>query len=298
METNKALNILVGLDLSEMDHYLIQYAKILDHILNVEHITFIHNLKLGELPKELIEKDQLTLIQERIKKRVEGQIALTEISYSHEILVTVENYSEIAFATIAKQKNYDLLVLGNKQQFTGNGALANKLIRLLPSATLLVPETFHIPIETVIDAIDFSRYTPAIMLWADRFKNNSKGQRIQHSAVHISKSYWSYLPMMTEKELDKISLEDIKEKEEKWNKDYAQYTDIEIVPAKNQNVAAALIQYAKTKKADLMILGVKGSAGIKDIILGSVANHVLHRPTDTCLLFVKPFIGKRREERG
>ncbi|MCS4237407.1 nucleotide-binding universal stress UspA family protein [Myroides gitamensis] len=288
METNKALNILVGLDLSEMDHYLIQYAKILDHILNVEQITFIHNLKLGELPKELIQKDQLALIQKRITKRVEEQISATEITYKYEIIITVENYSEIAFASISKQKNYDLLVLGNKQQLTGNGALANKLVRLLPSATLLVPETFHIPIETVIDAIDFSRYTNAIMLWADRFKNNSKGQRIKHSAVHISKSYWSYLPMMTDKELDKISLEDIKEKEGKWNKQYAQYTDIDIVPAKNQNVAAALIQYAKTKKADLMILGVKGSAGIKDIILGSVANHVLHRPTDTCLLFVKP----------
>lgn len=288
METNKALNILVGLDLSEMDHYLIQYAKILDHILNVEQITFIHNLKLGELPKELIQKDQLALIQKRITKRVEEQISATEISYKYEIIITVENYSEIAFASISKQKNYDLLVLGNKQQLTGNGALANKLVRLLPSATLLVPETFHIPIETVIDAIDFSRYTNAIMLWADRFKNNSKGQRIKHSAVHISKSYWSYLPMMTDKELDKISREDIKEKEGKWNKQYAQYTDINIVPAKNQNVAAALIQYAKTKKADLMILGVKGSAGIKDIILGSVANHVLHRPTDTCLLFVKP----------
>lgn len=288
METNKALNILVGLDLSEMDHYLIQYAKILDHILNVEQITFIHNLKLGELPKELIQKDQLALIQKRITKRLEEQISATEITYKYEIIITVENYSEIAFASISKQKNYDLLVLGNKQQLTGNGALANKLVRLLPSATLLVPETFHIPIETVIDAIDFSRYTNAIMLWADRFKNNSKGQRIKHSAVHISKSYWSYLPMMTDKELDKISREDIKEKEGKWNKQYAQYTDIDIVPAKNQNVAAALIQYAKTKKADLMILGVKGSAGIKDIILGSVANHVLHRPTDTCLLFVKP----------
>ncbi|WP_353101193.1 universal stress protein [Myroides odoratus] len=288
METNKALNILVGLDLSEMDQYLIQYAKILDHILNVEQITFIHNLKLGELPKELIQKDQLALIQKRITKRVEEQISATEITYKYEIIITVENYSEIAFASISKQKNYDLLVLGNKQQLTGNGALANKLVRLLPSATLLVPETFHIPIETVIDAIDFSRYTNAIMLWADRFKNNSKGQRIKHSAVHISKSYWSYLPMMTDKELDKISREDIKEKEGKWNKQYAQYTDIDIVPAKNQNVAAALIQYAKTKKADLMILGVKGSAGIKDIILGSVANHVLHRPTDTCLLFVKP----------
>lgn len=288
MKTNKALNLLIGLDLSEMDQYLIQYANILDHILNVEQITFIHNLKLGELPKELIQTDQLQLLQKRIKNRIEQQITATEIAYSYEVLVTLENYSEIAFSNVAKQKNFDLLVMGNKQKLLGNGALANKLVRLLPSATLLVPETFKVPIETVIDAIDFSRYTNAIMLWADRFKNNSKGQRINHSAVHISKSYWSYLPMMTEKELEKISKEEIKEKEEKWNKQYPNYTDIEIVPAKNQNIPAALINYAKHKKADLMILGVKGSTGIKDIILGSVANHLLHRPTDTCLLFVKP----------
>ena len=291
MQTNKALNLLIGLDLSEMDQYLIQYANILDHILNVEQITFIHNLKLGELPKELVQTDQLQLIQKRIKNRIEQQIKATEIAYQYEVVVTLENYSEIAFSNLAKQKNFDLLVMGNKQKLLGNGALANKLVRILPSATLLVPETFKIPIETVIDAIDFSRYTNAIMLWADRFKNNSKGQRISHSAVHISKSYWSYLPMMNEKELEKISKEEIQEKEEKWNKEYPHYTDIDIVPAKNQNISAALIQYARNKKADLLILGVKGSAGIKDIILGSVANHLLHRPTDTCLLFVKPIRG-------
>jgi len=288
METNKVLNILIGLDLSEMDQYLIQYANILDHILNVEQITFIHNLKLGELPKELVQADQLQLIQKRIKNKIEQQITAAEVNYSYEVLVTLENYSEIAFSNVTKQKKFDLLVMGNKQKLLGNGALANKLVRLLPFATLLVPETFKVPIETVIDAIDFSRYTKAIMLWADRFKNNSKGQRINHSAVHISKSYWSYLPMMTEKELEKISKEEIKEKEEKWNKEYPNYTDIDIVPARNQNISAALIAYAKNKKADLLILGVKGSAGIKDIILGSVANHLLHRPTDTCLLLVKP----------
>ncbi|MGL4581878.1 MAG: universal stress protein, partial [Flavobacterium sp.] len=126
-----------------------------------------------------------------------------------------------------------------------------------------------------------------IMTWADRFKNNSKGQKIEHSAVHISKSYMGFYPTMTNKELEKVTREDIKEKQDKWNKRYATYSDIDIVPAGERNISASLIEYARSKDADFLILGVKGTTGFKEIFLGSVANHLLHRPTRTCLLFVK-----------
>ncbi|MVX35369.1 MULTISPECIES: universal stress protein [Myroides] len=287
MTTDKALHILVGIDLSEMDQHLIDYMGVLDHILNIEKITFIHNLKLGELPKELVQPERIELLKTRIAEKVKRMIGSTSATYQYEVQVHCESYSEVAFMNITKKHPFDLLVLGNKQELEGNGGLADKLVRIIPAATLLVPETYQTPVTTIIDAIDFSRYTSLIMGWADRFKNNSKGQKIVHSAVHVSKFYWGFYPTMTEKEWEKATREDIKEKQDKWNKKYANYSDIEIVPAEDKNISASLIQYARRKKADLMILGVKGSTGIKEIFLGSVANHLLHRPTNTCLLFVK-----------
>lgn len=287
MDKNKKLDIVVGLDLSTMDQYLLQYMQVLDQILEINKVTYIHNLKLGELPKELLQPDRIALIKEKIKNKLTQYFTEAGVNYDFEILVTVEGYTELAFMNLSKKISYDLLVLGNKQELEGTGALADKLVRIFPSAILLVPDTYKVPITTIIDAIDFSKYTVDIMNWADRFKNNSKGQKIEHSAVHISKSYMGFYPTMTNKELEKVTREDIKEKQDKWNKRYATYSDIEIVPAGERNISASLIEYARSKDADLLILGVKGTTGFKEIFLGSVANHLLHRPTRTCLLFVK-----------
>ena len=280
------LKVVIGLDLSSMDNFLIDYINVLNHILDIDKVTYMHNIKLGELPKELLAPEKINVIQERVKQRITEQIIASQVTYTFEVIVTYENYTEVAFAHYYKTNPFNLLVLGNKQELEGNGALSHKLIRILPAATLLVPETFKTPITTIIDAIDFTKYTPIIMAWADRFKNNSKGQKIQHSAVYISKFHWGFY-QTTDKEWEKATQEDIAQKQQKWNKQYASYSDIEIISAEDRSVSTSLIAYAKKKKADLMILGVKGSTTIKEVFLGSVANHILQRPTNTCLLFVK-----------
>lgn len=287
MTQEKPLNITIGLDLSEMDQYLIQYAKILDQILSIEKITFIHNLKIGEIPKELLIPERINQIIAKITQRITSKIKESNHSYTFDIIVKMESYSEIAFMNLYKNQPIDLLVLGNKQELDGNGGLAHKLIRVLPCATLLVPETFISPITTIINAIDFSRYTSLVMSWADRFENNSKGQKITHSAVYISKFNWGFLPSMTDKDIKKETLLDIDRKRNTWNQKYALHSDIETVPAEDKSIATTLLKYCKQKKANMLILGVKGSAGIKDIFMGSVAHDVFQRSTDTCILFVK-----------
>lgn len=287
MNRNKALEIVVGLDLSQMDQYLIQYIKVLDSVLNIQEVTFVHNIKTTELSKDYLTKESIENIKQRIHQRITEQVQQTKASYTFQIITTLHTYSELAFLELTKSKPYDMLLLGNKQHLNGNGALAQKLIRILPLAVLLVPETFKKNIANVIYAIDFSKYTPIIMNWADRFKNNDKNQSVEHNAVHISKYSWGFYAMITDNQYDKASKQDITEKQKKWNQTYSNYSKIDIVGAKDQNIPAALMQYATEKQADLLILGVKGYSSIKEIFLGSVANHILQRPTNTCLLFVK-----------
>lgn len=287
MTTYKPLNILVGIDLSDMDQFLIQYLQNLNHILDIEKVTFLHNIKLGELPKELISDESLERIQGRIIEKVSNQIKNKNAQYEFEVKISIENYSEIAFVNLTKSQTFDMLILGNKQKFRGNGALAHKLVKILPCATLLVPETYRSPVKTVIDAVDFSKYTPAIMEWAARFKNNSKNQEIEHWAVHISKFYWGLSPAFTSKDIDKFTDHDRIEKQKKWDKEYASYSELEIISAREKSIPTTLINYAENKKADLMILGVKGTSALKELFMGGVAHHIFERPTNTCLLFVK-----------
>lgn len=281
------LSLLIGLDLSEMDTCLIAYTQILNKILSVEKVVFLHNVKVGELPHDFLNAQNIDRITNQIKQRLHNQIQATDPVYEFEILVKMERYSEIAFMNLFKKEQFDLLVLGNKQNFVGNGALAQKLIRVLPSATILVPETYKIPVTKIINAIDFSKYTTAIMKWADQFTNNSKGQKIDHSAIYISKFNWAFLPTITVQGIKEATDLDISKRQKSWNEAYASYSDIEIIPALEKSIPTTLLEYTERTQANILILGVKGRTGFKDLFLGSVANDILSRPTNTCLLFVK-----------
>ncbi|WP_025764585.1 universal stress protein [Dyadobacter tibetensis] len=285
---SKNINIIVGLDLSEMDPYLIQYARLLNEILDTSRTVFVHNLKIGELPKELLPADKLAPISKRIQEKLTQQIRNTNPNYTFEVEVKTEAYSELAFMSLAKSVKPDLLVLGNKQHLEGNGGLGQKLVRVLPCSTLLIPETFRSPIHKIVDAIDFSRYTQPVMEWAELFKRNAKGKVVDHSAIHVSKFNWGFFPTMSEQDIKRATQQDMEKRQQEWAKKYANFSDIAIVAAEGKSIASTLLQYAQKSKAEMMILGVKGSTSISDLFMGSVANDLIQRPTDICLLFAKP----------
>ena len=287
MSTKKSLKVLVGLDLSGMDYYLIKYLNILDRILNIEQVSFLHNIKLGEIPKDFSIPDQLQAIQEKIEQKIKDQVNDSAPKYDYNIKVTSESYSVIAFDRSSIKKDFDLLILGNKQNLEGNGSLAQQLVGIFPAAILLVPETYRISIHKIMEAIDFSKYTPPIMEWAARFKGEIEEEKINHHAVHILKFYWDFYPARKVREIEDAIQRDTARKRAKWKESYAEFGDIDIVPAEDRSISTALLQYADKKRAGIMILGVLGSFGIKRLFMGSVANRLFGRATNTCLLFVR-----------
>src|SRR5690554_791041 len=156
--TREPLNLLVGIDLSEMDKYLYSYIHTLDQILDINKITFLHNIKITELPAGMLSEDRLTVIKEKIIRKITRDINESELTHSFEIQVTSERFSETSLNRLSVKQHFDLLILGNKQNLRGNGALSSKLVRIFPAPVLLVPETFNTPIKSIVEAITFSRY--------------------------------------------------------------------------------------------------------------------------------------------
>lgn len=286
MLENKPFKILVGLDLSEMDPYLIEYMHTIDQLFRIEKVIFLHNIKLGDLSRDLLSSHALAEIQQKVGGRMQKMVKKAGLSFSFEIVVKTEQLSEIAFEQVYKNNNYDLLIVGKKQELEGNGALSHKLVRLFPGATLFVPETYRAPVKTVVEAITFSRYTKSILGWGTWFRQNQKDQDIKHWAVHISKPF--YTPLMTGKEAEKTIQLDIKRKKEKWEELSVSTEELEVISAGEKSVSSTLLKYIEDKKTDVLIIGVKSNSKIRELFMGSVANELLLRSTNTCLLFVKP----------
>lgn len=284
--TKEALNILVGLDLSKMDHFLFIYIETLDQILNIGQITFLHNIKITELPSEVLSENRLNEVRNKVKNKLEKDISSMRLKHTYDVKVTSERFSETSFSKISDQQQFDLLILGNKQDLRGNGALANKLVRLFPAPVLLVPETFKTPIKTVVEAITFSKYTEAIVSWSKKFKINKKGDEIRKLPVYVSKVF--YYPLMPQKEIEQVTKEDIRAKEKLWHKKFPDMGKLNIATAEEKGIATTLHDFAKAQKAEIMVLGIKSDSIIKDLFIGSVANEILLRSTDLALLFIKP----------
>ncbi len=288
MLEKKPFKILVGLDLSQMDMHLVEYLHTLDRLFEIESVTFLHNIKLGELSRELLSSGVLKKIYAKIKTDLQNSVERAGLTFPYRVEVQMESLSETAFEQVYRKDKYDLLILGRKQKLNGNGALAYKLVRLFPGATLFVPETFRTPIRVVVEAITFSRYTRSILGWGTWFRQNQRVSGIKHWAVHVSKPF--YTPFMGTREMEQVIQMDINKKKEKWQSLAVGSEDLEIISAQDQNISSTIQKYLSQKKADVLILGVKSNSKIRELFMGSVANELLQYPSNVCLLFVKPLL--------
>ncbi|WP_316751836.1 universal stress protein [Pedobacter gandavensis] len=288
MASTPKINVLAGLDLSEMDQPLIQYLRLLATLLPLNKVTFFHNIKQSELPESFKSPEQLNTIANTIKKKLDRTIpALLGEEMPYDIEVSFEDFTELSFTKTAKKKQINLAVLGNKQNLEGNGGLAHKLIRMLPFETLLVPETYNPAPKLIIEAVDFSKYTPTVMQWGSLIKKHNQLPELSFQPVNISKLSWKFFPGLSNAEIKKNTQEDVKIKSEKWTKLYPNATPLKVVPAEDKNIASALMHYVKKEKADLLIMGVQGITSVTTLFMGSVANEVLYLECNACMLFVK-----------
>ena len=136
------LKLMVALDLTEMDPILLKYISFLCEVWNIEHLYFTHNIKqykLYDLYDDFIEKG-ITVddivdrgLQRTIEKHYKAKVP-------HTVLITSDDYTESILSHLSDEYNIDIMVVGNKNELQGTGALNQKLARMLDANVLLVPE--------------------------------------------------------------------------------------------------------------------------------------------------------------
>ena len=282
--------LLVALDLSEMDEVLLKYTSELVKICGIEKIYFLHVAKSLNLPEKLREAypDLMAPTDEALKKTIESNIE-QYFSGSCEYDVEIkEGSAEDKILRWADIKEVDLLVVGRKIELKGRGTLTGKLAKTIHCSILFVPETAKPKISTVLMATDFSKTSSLALQEAVKVKEAVGAKLIVQNSYEVPSGY--HTSGKTYDEFSEImkshAYEDVVEF---LDREGVSINDAEVVLSldEDDDPAEKAWNAADEKNADLIIIGSRGRAGLASILLGSVADKMVHYDRGIPLLVVK-----------
>lgn len=279
------------MDMSPMDEALIRYIGVARNIYPKATFTFLHNIKMSELPPEYKSPEKLESISESIRERIHEMIREAgTVPKGYKVEISSANFTETAFLNISKKIGAHLAIVGNKQSLAGGGGMARKLIRMWQIATLLVPETFNEQPQKIMQAIDFSKYMPSIQRVSQQIIRHNQFGITKVEPVYVSKVSWQFFPGPGKKEIQKIIEDDSKAKKARWQKENPESEPLTVLSGTEKSVAVIFSEHINQNKIDLVILGVLGVSSLTGLFLGSVSNELINQETEACILLVKRIV--------
>ncbi|MFT6854066.1 MAG: nucleotide-binding universal stress UspA family protein [Cyclobacteriaceae bacterium] len=292
--------ILVGLDRTEIDYDLIKAASDICELSGAQEVFFINIIKDFHMPDSLL-KEFPGLLDKAVKERQELLEADVKNNFKYsEVKITVNVIVEHGQVTknllkIASEEKVDLIVLGRKNEKKGGGVLLNRIARRAGCSLLIVPKGAEFKTDTILVPTDFSDYSKQAMDKAISFARKSKSHvKIVVQNVYIVPTGYHYTGKSFE-EFGVIMKENAK-------KDYHVFInqfDIEgfdVVDVysldKDDDIITDIFRSAKTRKANLIIIGAKGRTATTALFIGSKAEKLIQLESHTPLLVIRPK-GKR-----
>lgn len=259
MENSK--HWLICLDLSKMDDVLIGYAKFLAKKINPATITFLHIVDSGPTSREIIDQFPEIRSKEKLDEIIRGE--LNERIYAHfdntdtEIrLLVKEGRPTNKIIEIDKGLEPDLLIMGKKVGYIGEGVIPKRILKYVPTSILFVPENARHQLDSILAPVDFSEQSAIGIKTALDLTSESNGNVFAQHIFEYRAQFFPY--MLSDEEREKIKKEVEKKKQEFVDK-YDLPDNVEFILSKHSEGRQADYVYDETinKQADLIVIGSK-----------------------------------------
>lgn len=286
---SKPKRVLVALDLTAMDEHLLQYVHYLSEAFgDWSELVLVHNVK-HNFPEEVqvmledLDKTLDDFIREDVQSRVKAVFEGSKLPVKIEI--TEEDSTSHAIARVARDHKADLVVAGKKVDYTGSGIVSARLIRLLETPLLLIPEKAKLHIGKVVVGVDFSKHAANALVYALNFREGMGADVLCHHVYHIPMRYFPYIPT------EDISNSMLKNAEKAYRKfirnipaeKKAADTPCDFTPGKNKSIAQNIYAHAIKSKAGLIVTGARGHT----LFIGSVADGLANMDMQIPLLIAR-----------
>lgn len=250
---------LVSLDLSNMDDILIGYTAFLTSIIKPKTITFFHTVESGPTALELAEQfpeidseeEFLDLIRSELNDKVRGHFNDDSIEIRM-VIKTGKPADQII--DIVNSIEPDLLLMGKKVGYAGEGVVPKRILKYVAASLLLVPENSRYNLKNVLAPIDFSEQSAKAVRTAKKLADGGN-VTAQHIYRYRAQFFPYSLSEKDKKEVDQKvtrNLDDFKEK-------YGLGNDVNYVLSiqKKERVADVVYNQAMGDQTDLIIVSSK-----------------------------------------
>ncbi|MBN1769501.1 MAG: universal stress protein [Prolixibacteraceae bacterium] len=291
---DKFENLLVCMDLTEMDHFLIKYANFLVDKISPKKIYFLHLLQSFDLPDEILddlpemEKPLTEIIREDLQKKVNREFFPSD---GIDVLVRVEEgLKSDTLLEFTRDHKINLTIFGKKVGYVGAGSLPHRVMPLTPSSILLVNTMSEPRLEKILVRVDFSKMSEIAMKTANMLANHT-GAGL--SSFHAYKIPISHFPQYSPEDEKRL-----KEKMTKYGKkEYDKFMkklnlSIDEIPCsyvydKKYDEAHLLYHHGLVNSIDLIVIGSKVKSELANIILDRTSEDLADAEKNINVLIVK-----------
>lgn len=289
--------VLVALDNSPMDQFLVRHARKVADLFKVEKMHFVHIIPELGLPKD---------VQTEFLKRFASETPFDEQVRGVLEKVVVENwgtgspsewnldiivgrpYSQLM--SLLDDMNIGTLVVGQKLYSSGSGINARKLAMDARCNVLFVPEKPLRPGQMLLVPVDFSENSAKALKMALQWKKDQ--QEVQIVALHVTdllatgyyfnrEEFESFNRFLTDTARDSFRqfLEDFKIPRDA----------VESVILRNDGtgIPERINAYASEKEVDWIIVGAQGHGAIERFLFGSITEKLVSKPLPAPTLVVR-----------
>lgn len=288
--------IMIALDLSEMDKYILTYVEGLCRTIKPSKVYFINiqkNLHLDAEEKSYIGIANNKPVDEHIQAEMKKSIA-TYFPFADSLDVEIEVVEGNASEELLRwsdMKKIDLLVMGRKKTLSGQGIAPQQIAPKVQSSILLVPEGLtSFKLQNIFVPVNFSGETKLALEEALDMQNKTP------QVLDINCHYVFELPLGYEKSgksdeefaeiLNANAAKKFKKMKLELGKEASQL-DYSIELLKDGNIAKALNDKAKSLNTDLIIMGAKSKTLAAQLFLGNTTKKMILNDSTTPLLVVK-----------
>jgi len=258
---NNSKHWLICLDLSKMDEVLTGYASFLTTITKPEKITFLHVIHSGPTAMEIVEqfpeiesKEEFeNILRDEMNETIGNHFDDTSIEIE---LALREGKPTTQIIDYVNETNPDLLIVGKKVGYVGEGVMPKRILKYVPTSILYVPENCRYNLQKILVPVDFSEQSANAVKKAVELANVQDGEVI---AQHIYEYRAQFFPYMLAEDEKQEYNEEIEAKKDQFIKKYDIPEEVNFALTLHSSGKLADTVYEQTisEQADLITLATK-----------------------------------------